>query len=279
MSSATDSCKFLRNMVEKKEKRIHLTSCIPLCQRGSQRGLGNFCLAIETSGRKFSIALGESSASGFVLKGELFLDVGLRHSEILKDACVWLLEKCVWTKEDLTFLSVSTGPGSFTGLRVGISFARAMAQGLNIPLIGVPTFEVIAAGLSHSSSSLSRGCVLIDSIGDEVFAGFFEPGEIRPSEPYAILKVPELLKKVRRNAKTIFAGEGFLHYESEIRKHLGRRIVDVSYDQHFPQARYLAERAFLKIKRSRPSKNSWRKVAPFYLRLPMAVERLKQVKK
>jgi len=233
-------------------------------------------LAIDTSGRTLSVALAESGEK-FRLKKEIRIDAGLRHSEILKETCEKILEKCSWEKEDLTHLAVTTGPGSFTGLRVSISFLRALSQGLMIPLTGVPVFEVIAKGLQNFAQY--RLCVLIDSIGGEVFAGFFKPGGTRPETPYGKFDLAGLFKKTGARSKTVFAGEGFLKHEKEIRQALGRLVISAPPDKHYPRAKYAAEIAAERIKTLKPDDQSWRKVVPYYLREPVAVERLNYGKK
>lgn len=231
-------------------------------------------LAIETSGKTMSIALAEVSRDVFTLRGDLFFDVGLRHSEILKDCCMFLMQKCLWQKEDLTALTVCTGPGSFTGLRVGISFARAMAQVLEIPLIGVPAFELIAHSIQPEIAKSKTLGVLIDSIGNEVFAGFFKsPNLSHPIQPYRVYWIDELCKDLKKRSQITLVGQGFLRYENQIRSYLGTRIVTVDKALQVPQAKTLAEIAAKKISSSMFSKNSWEKVVPFYLRPPIAVER------
>lgn len=228
-------------------------------------------LAIETSGKILSVAIAESSLnSKCCVKGELFFDVGLRHSEILKEACSFLMEKSLWKKEDLNFIAVSTGPGSFTGLRVGIAFARALAQTLHIPLIGVPSFEIMAQGVSHEKNSL---CVMIDSIGEEVFAGFFNPGRTKPKGSYKIFHIDHLCKKLKTYSKIICAGNGFGKYKNKIEKYAGIRFISAPSDENIFQARRLAELAQDRIKSGKIPGNSWKKVFPFYLRNPIAVER------
>lgn len=236
--------------------------------------MGKKVLAIETSGKMFSLALTEEREGDPFLKGEIFLDAGLRHSEILKKSCELLLNECGWKKEELNLLAVSTGPGSFTGLRVGISFARTLAQFLKVPLIGIPAFEILAQGIVKERKA-ELICILIDSIGHELFAGLFRNSSMKPNSPYQIVRMNALKQKIKTEKKIIFAGDGFLHYRAEIKKTFGARTIEVPYEKNFPQARVLAELAILKIQRSKVRKNSWRKVVPFYLRPPIAIERLK----
>lgn len=232
-------------------------------------------LAIETSGKILSLALAEGQRGGqnFKLKAELYFDMGLRHSEILKDCVAFLMDHCRWKKEELTLLAVSTGPGSFTGLRVGIAFARALAQFLKIPLIGVPTFEAIAMKIRKTNPAPL--CILIESIGDEFFAGFFKTGKVVPAEPYRVYRLPQLFKKIGQNSKIILADDGFLRHQKEFEKKLGKQR-SVTREQNAPSAGALVELALIQAAKSKSGKNSWQKVVPFYLRPPMAIERIQK---
>ena len=233
-------------------------------------------LNIETSGKNLSLALASFSLerNAFNLKADCTLEVGHRHSSILKESCEFLLEKCSWNKKEITHLGVSTGPGSFTGLRVGIAFARALAQSLKIPLIGIPAFEILAKAVSLKPYPK---LILIDTIGNELFAGLFKNGSPSPQEPYKIFSLPELYKKMEKMPKMIVMGEGFLRHEKEIKSHLRERVLAIQKEEHFPQAKFLAECVVEKIKKSRVSNFSWKKVVPFYLRPPLAVERLTEI--
>jgi tRNA threonylcarbamoyladenosine biosynthesis protein TsaB len=97
-------------------------------------------LAIETSGRIGRAGLGLDGQ----LIAERLLDETRRHARDLMPICRALLQKENWKPADLSAVVVSLGPGSYTGLRVGIMAAKAMAYVLNCRLIGIPTFEVFA---------------------------------------------------------------------------------------------------------------------------------------
>jgi tRNA threonylcarbamoyl adenosine modification protein YeaZ len=287
-------------------------------------------LAIETSGKTLGVALaeegydhphpralaskerGESGGRGGKTRalqscriiGEVCFDVGLRHSEILKDCCAFLMEKCHWQKTDLTTLAVSTGPGSFTGLRVGIAFARALAQALDLPLLGIPTFEVLASALQEKWGFIGVGGVggggdgeggkkigiLIDSIGNEVFAGFFKGASLKPIKPYGVYTIEQLCKNIKtmdfrfgrndRPGGIILAGPALERHEKEIRATLGQNFVlKKDREGNIPQASILAKIALEKMKRFKPTHWNWEKVTPFYLRRPIAIERAAHYRK
>lgn len=100
-------------------------------------------LGIDTATRVCSVAV----CDGNKILGSLEVNVGLTHSEGLVPQLETLLKLARVKKEDLELIAVSRGPGSFTGLRIGIATAEAMAYALNLPLTAVDTLEVIAYNL------------------------------------------------------------------------------------------------------------------------------------
>ena len=107
-------------------------------------------LGIESATPVASAALADEEG----LLGEVLLNVGLTHSEQLLPMIDDLLHQCKRTVRDVTAIGVSAGPGSFTGLRIGMATAKALAQGLSavsaaaagekVPLLAVPTLEAMA---------------------------------------------------------------------------------------------------------------------------------------
>lgn len=97
-------------------------------------------LAIETSTEILSLAV--RTEQGMT---SLKIDTGLKHNEVLMDAVASLLSLASIRPADLTGLVCSRGPGSFTGLRIGMAAAKGLASGLNLPLASVGTLEIFCA--------------------------------------------------------------------------------------------------------------------------------------
>jgi tRNA threonylcarbamoyladenosine biosynthesis protein TsaB len=97
-------------------------------------------LLVETSGRLGRVGL----ASGMDVLAERTLDESRRHARDLAPTIASLLDEHGWRPRDLSAVVVSLGPGSYTGLRVGIMSAKAFAYATGCAVVGVPTFEVIA---------------------------------------------------------------------------------------------------------------------------------------
>ena len=100
-------------------------------------------LAFETSAKAASVALLE----GGTLLGESYQNTGLTHSQTLMVMAEDLLKTCGKTADDVTAVAVANGPGSFTGVRIGVAAAKGFAWGREIPCYGVSTLEAMARNL------------------------------------------------------------------------------------------------------------------------------------
>jgi len=129
-----------------------------------------YILHIETSTTVCSVALSQDDeAIGWKDKGE-----DMNHTAILPPMIVEILEKNNLTVHDLGAISISSGPGSYTGLRVGSSTAKSMAYSLGIPLISVPTLEALSAAALEVHDSISHVVPMIDARRDEVYAAIYD---------------------------------------------------------------------------------------------------------
>lgn len=127
-------------------------------------------LAIDTARDRLQLAL--VTADGSVATE--IRDIAKGHAEIIFEAIATLLTRSAVTYQDLDRIGVSTGPGSFTGLRIGLSTARGLGVALDIPVIGVPT--LLALSLAHSGPSE----IIIDAKRNEAYRqSFSAPGKPR----------------------------------------------------------------------------------------------------
>src|SRR5690606_20526166 len=99
-------------------------------------------LAIDTATRSLSLALHD----GDTVIAEQMWRTGNRHNALLAPAIQQMMDVCDVTMQDITAIAVTTGPGSYTGLRIGVAFAKGLAAVNNLPLIGVSTLDMLAAG-------------------------------------------------------------------------------------------------------------------------------------
>lgn len=161
-------------------------------------------LAFETSAKAASVALLENG----ILLGESYQNTGLTHSQTLMLMAEDLLKNCGANVSDLTSVAVAAGPGSFTGVRIGVAAAKGLAWGLQVPCYGVSTLESMALGLGAFQGTV---CPVMDARRSQVYNTLFtaEGGSLtRRSEDRAIA-LADLAEELKTMPQPIFlVGDG-----------------------------------------------------------------------
>ena len=175
-------------------------------------------LAINTSTPQFSMALLRKTGS---LVAEQVVSARSRNFQALVPAFHNLLTTSGAVPKDLYAVAVAVGPGSFTGLRVGIAVAKGLCQGLGIPIIGVSSLEAMAGQCTNASVPI---CPLIDSRRGEVFTALFrwsrEGNLVRMSEDVCLMMdaLPSLVKET-----SLFVGNDHDSHAPCVYRHLGSK--------------------------------------------------------
>ena len=150
-------------------------------------------LAIDTAAPRLQLAL--LRADGGV---DMSIDdIAQGHAELLFSRLAALLDRNRLTYADLTRIAVTTGPGSFTGLRIGLSAARGLGLALNVPVLGIPS--LLALSLNAQCDPVA---VLLDARRDEAYFQAFSGPGIAIGAP-ALLPTAEARARVPRGAMTI----------------------------------------------------------------------------
>ena len=123
-------------------------------------------LAFETSAKAASVALFD----GNKLLGESYQNTGLTHSQTLMVMAQDLLTQCGHTPQEVTAVAVAEGPGSFTGVRIGVAAAKGFAWGSDIPCYGVSTLEAMALSLGAYRGYI---CPVMDARRSQVYNALF----------------------------------------------------------------------------------------------------------
>ncbi len=175
-------------------------------------------LAFDTATSNCSIAVTRGDLHEGKVVGSLSFDSGVTHSRRLLGAIDWLLKTTEINLGDLSALAVGTGPGSFTGLRIGMAIAKGFAHGKGLPLIGISSLDAIA--LEVRSGRLT--CVVMDARKKEVYCCFYRSGPdgrmIRCSDPAVM--TPEELTAMIKEPVTL-AGGGVGVYSGVLSELLG----------------------------------------------------------
>ncbi len=153
---------------------------------------------------------------------EAILNVEVTHSERLLPAVDRALGEARISLEALGGIAVSIGPGSFTGLRIGLSTAKGLAYATGLPLVGVPTLEAMAWTLPAARWQI---CPVLDARKQEVYAALFQhdrDGLRRVSEDMAV--APETLCRLIKKP-TLFLGDGLAAYRALFQERLGDHLL------------------------------------------------------
>ena len=161
-------------------------------------------LAFETSAKAASVALLDKG----VLLGEGYQNTGLTHSQTLMSMAEDLLDNCGKTVSDITAVAVANGPGSFTGVRIGVAAAKGLAWGKEIPCYGVSTLEAMVEALG-----VYDGYVVptMDARRDQTYTALFraEGGKLTRILEDSAISFAELGEKLKNCEKPIFlVGDG-----------------------------------------------------------------------
>ena len=176
-------------------------------------------LAINTSTPQFSVALLRKSGS---LLAEEVVSSASRNFRGLVPGLHNLLRVSGADPRDVSAVAVAVGPGSFTGLRVGIALAKGFCQGLRIPVVGVSSLEALACQCPDSSAVIRP---LIDSRRGEVFTALFRwsPGEklLRISQDTCVMMeaLPALAEE-----PTVLVGNDYDSQAPRVRECLGPKV-------------------------------------------------------
>ncbi len=176
-------------------------------------------LAADTSTPYCSVALCDYQESRTQVLCETLVFAGRRHSELLLTLTRDLLATSGHTLHDIDLLAISVGPGSFTGLRVGVATFKGLALGMGRPLAGVSALTAMARRIG--AVELTVVCPMIDARMDEVFAAVHQVSNGVRSVllPDTVAPVERILETLPHGA--IVFGDGALRYRAEIESATG----------------------------------------------------------
>lgn len=199
-------------------------------------------LAIDTSGVTASVAILQDET----VLGEIFLNLGRNHSEILLPSIDQLLRTAGLELRAIDVFACTVGPGSFTGIRIGVSTVKGLALAVDRPVVALSALEVLAV----SATGLQRKiCPMIDARREQVYAGLYADNgsySLTNVIPERLVKADDFLELIGGDA--VFIGTGALKYGDIIRRKLAGRgsfAADHLHQVHASAAGVLAGRKVL----------------------------------
>lgn len=196
--------------------------------------------------------------------GEYTLNIKRTHSERLMPAISCLLSDVGVAIDDLDLVSVSKGPGSFTGVRIGVTTAKSLAQALGKPLVGVVSLDVLAHNLVNVQGLI---CPILDARKQEVYTACYQAegtGKLEKLMDYSALGIEALLAELNKSGQRVyFLGDGVKVYSNKLQEALGSRYCEIASSFLLPRGTIVAELGLLEWKKN---PGNFLSVQPFYLR-------------
>jgi len=178
---------------------------------------------------------------------DTLLNIPVTHSERLLGAIEFSLREARCSIEDVEGWAISLGPGSFTGLRIGVSTVKGLAFATGKPVAGMGTLDVLASQVSPTPYLI---CPILDARKKEVYSAFYRYGEggvlLRQSEDQ-VLRPEDLVKRI--NGQTILIGDGVRTYRDLLLRSLPSLAILPAAPLHIPHGSMVAKLGFQLLKK------------------------------
>ena len=219
-------------------------------------------LAVDTSSEICSVAILEND--NVIVENSL--NDGKTHSENLMTIMENTLEENKIKLSDIDLIACSVGPGSFTGIRIGVSSIKAIAEVLDVPVAAVTSLEALAKNVESKGVTIVS---LIDAKNDQVYAGIFDD-EYNKKEEYIADSIYTVIERVKEYDNVIFVGNAAIKYKELLDSNFENVVVA---DNNLQSASSVGKIGYKKHKEK--DLTSADTIMPMYLRKSQA-ERLKK---
>jgi len=216
-------------------------------------------LGIDTTTKVLSIGAYDGAKTY-----EYNMELGTKQATLLAPTIKRILDALKWKIEDVDYFACGLGPGSFTGIRVGLATIKGFAWALDLPIAGIETLDLLAANAKEESGVVIP---LVDAKRNMVYAGIYQVGSgaIKKKSPYLLLTMDDLIKKIKSSkykVKLIFLGDAIPLYKEKLIRELGEAAF-LDKDCWYPKGHNIIEQALGKIKNKKI--NNAFNIKPVYL--------------
>lgn len=224
-------------------------------------------LAVDTSTTMAGIAVVDEHG----LLAEYLLNDSKTHSQKLVPMVQEVLDSLKLTLSDMDIFAAITGPGSFTGLRIGVTTVKTLAYALQKPVVGITSLDALANAVTVSDDIIV--CPMLDARNNQVYTALYKSGNgiVTNMSGYMGVHISELVRQIEeKNMNVIFTGDGVALHRDFLKIELGERcffMPDFSLQQMAAPAAKMA----LTLALRGETGNSF-ELVPFYLR-PSQAER------
>ena len=229
-------------------------------------------LAFETSAKAASVALTENGK----LLGESYQNTGMTHSQTLMVMAEDLLKAAGKSVKELSAVAVAEGPGSFTGVRIGVAAAKGLAWGAELPCFGISTLEAMALSLGAYQGYV---CPVMDARRSQVYNALFyvNCGQLQRIREDRAIALAELAQELKNLEEPIFlVGDGSNLCYNTLKETVSNLVLPPEHRMH---QRAVGTALLAERKLAAGEQSDGAALAPNYLRLSQAErERLEKLK-
>ncbi len=189
-------------------------------------------LSIDTSNLVLSVAVAEEHK----LLGEYTTNLKKNHAIRLMPAIAALMAELDVPPSELSGIAVAHGPGSYTGVRMGVTTAKSMAWSLGIPLVGVSSLEALAANIPYFAG---RVCPLFDARRGQAYTSLFQNGTRVQADQLCLME-EWTVRLAEEAVPVLFLGDDVVIHRQTIEKNMGSLAVIGQPEWNVPRAGYIA---------------------------------------
>lgn len=225
-------------------------------------------LTIDTSTIVASVAILNEEK----LVGEMIINHQKKHSEKLMIAIDHLLTDGGLSIKDIDIFGIVSGPGSFTGLRIGMATIKGFAQALNKPVVGVSTLESLAMNIPFASGHI---CPVLDAQRNQTYTGVFhfEDGNLARDLDDSVMEIDKLMEFLKNRGETIyFLGDGLPRFSEMLIERCPEGIIVPNY---LNMNRASSAGALVLERALKGQVSHYREIEPVYIRPSYAEEHQK----
>jgi len=179
------------------------------------------------------------------------LELNRRHSSLLAPNIKRVLDALGWKISDIDYFACGLGPGSFTGVRIGLAAIKGLGWALKKPLVGVSTLDILASNVKLTDT---KNCAFVVPVLDAkrslIYCSVYKnkKGSLERVAPYALVTLDELCKKIKPNSTLL--GDAISLYKEQILKNTKRATL-LEKDYWYPAGRNIVILAQERIKKNK----------------------------
>lgn len=239
-----------------------------MAEKSSQVGEEMAILAFDTATYMCSVAFKKKEA--WFEKNHLAPQA---HMEKLLPSVSSCLKKAKLNKKDIEKIVVGLGPGSFTGVRIGVATARGLAQALGVPLVGVSTLDCLALGCPDGDRIIGA---VIDARRGEVYFSFYQPPpDFKRLVDFSVARPEDFCRQAKTYKEIVLVGDGLATYGGLFKQKLDKLVSFAPKKFWYPKAINLIKLAEMGL----GTEKDYFEIAPIYIRQPIAEEQWKKKRK